>query len=81
MVQEMQSMQTLDRTFSGVSKNLELNGNYNAEKINFECLRTTIDSYESKCGKFSDYGLSFIKYFAQGCESLSAGAILEQVHC
>lgn len=77
----MESMQRLDRTFGSVSKALELNGNYNAEKINFECLRTTIDSYEAKCGKFSDYGLSFIKYFAQGCERYSASTILEQVQC
>ena len=75
----MESMQRLDRTFGGVSTKLDVDGDYNAENINFDCLRTTVDSYEAKCGKFSDYGLGFIKYLAQACERYAAEAILEQV--
>lgn len=74
-------MQRLDNIFGVLSKKLNIDGNYNAEKINFVCLRTTIDSYESKCGKLSDYGLGYIKYFAQGCEKYAASTLLEKIEC
>jgi len=64
----MASMQKLDSTFNILNKKLSLTGVYDSANINFECLRETIDSYEQKCGKFSDYGLSFVKHFAEACE-------------
>ncbi len=35
-------MQRLDKTFSKISNSLKLKGKYEAEKINFECLRHTM---------------------------------------
>ena len=37
---------------------------------NFDCLRQLVDTYEQSCGKFTDYGLKYVKYLVQTCESL-----------
>jgi hypothetical protein len=60
----MKSMANYDSTFNKFDATLKLTGHYSAENINFECLRTSIDTYEAKCGKFTDYGLMFVKNFA-----------------
>jgi hypothetical protein len=41
---------------------------YDPSNIQFDCLKDSIDHYESKHGKFSDYGLKYIAYFARACE-------------
>ena len=48
------------------------NKKYDANKINFECLKESIDHFESKHGRFSDYGLGKIKFLARACELVSA---------
>ena len=63
----MASMKQYDSAFNKMSKKLSLKGTYSAEHLNFDCLRKTIDHYEQKCGKFSDYGLQFVKIFAEAC--------------
>ena len=47
--------------------NLRLDGKYNPEIINFECLQPSMEIIEEKCGRLSDYGLTYVKYIAQGC--------------
>lgn len=42
---------------------MELNGDLK----NYDCYRTLIDTFEDGCGKLSDYGLKFAKYFAHTC--------------
>jgi len=71
MIQEMESMRKYDQIFTNFADKLKVNGNYNAKEINFECLRNSIDNYEAKCGKFSDYGLGKIKFIAHACEKHS----------
>ena len=39
----------------------------NLSKPNFECYRHLIDTFEDGCGRFSDYGLKFAKYFSHTC--------------
>ena len=64
-------MQRIDSIFSTIAKNLRLKGKYEAEKINFDCLRPAMEAYENKCGRLSDYGLIYVKYFAEACETMS----------
>ena len=68
MTQEMESMRRYDEIFANFAEKMKVNGSYNPKEINFECLRNSIDTYEEKCGKFSDYGLDKIKYIAHACE-------------
>lgn len=63
----MASMKQYDLAFDKLSRKLHLEGVYNPDKLNFDCLRQTIDNYEQKCGKFSDYGLQYVKTFAEAC--------------
>jgi hypothetical protein len=44
-----------------------LEGDHEVENINFDCLKNVVESYEEKCGKFSDYGLKFVRNFARAC--------------
>ena len=73
----MKSMQKYDETFSTFASKLSLTGSYDPALINFECLRQSINSYETACGKFTDYGLGYIKYIAQACELHPAVRIWE----
>jgi len=38
-------------------------------------LKESIDYYESKHGRFSDYGLKYISHFARACEIESSTTI------
>lgn len=80
MVAEMASMQRLDSTFSALQKRLSLGSTYNPD-INFDCLRATVEAYEQKCGKLSDYGLQYVKHFAIACEQFDSPKILSEVQC
>lgn len=37
---------------------------------NFECLKKAVDTYEQKCGKFSDYDLKYVRQLVNLCETL-----------
>ncbi len=41
---------------------------YDATNIQYECLKESIDHFESIHGKLSDYGLKYIAHFARACE-------------
>jgi legumain len=81
MVEEIASMQKLDAAFSKFDTKLTLNGNYDGENINFGCLRSTVDTYEQKCGKLSDYGLQFVRNFAEACQKHDLGTVLSSIAC
>ena len=81
MVAEITSMQKYDNVFSQFSRTLKVSGDYDAKKINFECLKASVDHFETKCEKFSDFGLGFIKYFAHACETIPTQTILDAVRC
>lgn len=36
---------------------------------NFDCLRKTMDTYETHCERFTDYSLKYVKYLVNACES------------
>ena len=58
-----------------------MKGQYNVESVNTPCLRETIEAYESKCGKFSDYGLQFAKNFTEACETYKSAEIVREIAC
>jgi legumain len=42
---------------------MEINGDLK----NYDCYRHLIDTFEQGCGKFSEYGMKFMRYFAHTC--------------
>lgn len=74
-------MQRLDDIFFHVAHELNVTGEYSPRHMNYECMRTVMDYHTTKCGKLSDYGLMFAKYYADACHSYSAGKIIEKILC
>lgn len=60
---------------------MTLTGEYDVQNIKFDCLRRTMDGYERKCAKLSDYGLQYVKYFAEACQEHQAIQIIEAIIC
>ena len=52
---------------------------YDAKNIQFDCLKETIDHFEVKNGRTSDYGFIYMKYLVKACESSSAELIKEKL--
>lgn len=74
-------MQKIDSSFVNLVEKFNLDGNYNVEKLDNDCMRAVLADYEEKCGRLTDYGLIYAKYFAQACENHSAGAISSLIKC
>lgn len=53
LLAEMNSIQLNDNIFYSVRTELGLTGEYKPEAINFDCLRQSIEFFESRCGKMS----------------------------
>jgi hypothetical protein len=70
-------MQRLDDIFFNLAQKLQLTGHSSPELANYDCQRAVIDNHIQQCGQFSDYGLSFIKYYAEACQSIPAHVIIE----
>lgn len=81
MREEMVLMQKFDHIFTHVQEEFHLTGNYNPYNINHECLRETMEIFQQKCGRFSDYGLFYVKFLAEACESVSSSAIESIIDC
>jgi len=76
----MTSMQKYDNLFNVFSKKLNVDGQYDAGNINFDCLRASIDGFEGRYGRFTDYGFGFIKFIAKACETYPSSVILEELN-
>ena len=81
MVAEIESMSRYEITFKAFSQKLKVSGAYDPYHINFECLEASLDGFEAKCEKITDFGLGFVKYIAHACETTSSETILEAIHC
>jgi len=57
-------MKRYDTTFNNFSSKLYLDGQFDEKNIKFECLKPAVELYEAKCGKFSDYGLKYVRTLA-----------------
>lgn len=69
---EMMDMQRLDDIFFHVQTELGLSGQYSPEKMNYDCMRRVMDNHTEKCGRLSDYGLRYAKFYAEACETHEA---------
>lgn len=58
----------------------KLNSQYDAYNIQFDCLKASIDHFEGKHGRLSDYGLKYIAHFARACEISSHETIKERIN-
>jgi legumain len=58
---------TFSEELNDCSKDAIIEGNL-APK-NFKCLNAGVKAYESFCGAFDEYSLSFVKYIVNACES------------
>jgi len=67
MREEMREMQRIDDIFFNVIHKLKLTGNYSARHMKYDCMRAVMDNHTEKCGRLSDYGLMFAKYYAEAC--------------
>ena len=53
---------------------------YDAKKINFDCLKEVIDSFEAQKGRFTDFGFGKIKFIARACEIASTEEVKEKLN-
>ena len=81
MVEEITSMSKYEHIFKSFSEKLNVSGKYDVKKINFECLKASVDHFEAKCERFSDFGLGFIKYFSHACETHQTEVVLDAIKC
>jgi len=56
-----------DDVFSGIEKFIQHNGF--ATNTDFECYQDLINFYELNCGKFSDYGMKYMRSFYDACDN------------
>ena len=80
--EEMASMKSFDTFFDHFSFKFP-NGQsmFDANNINFDCLRATIDTYESRCQKFTDYGMTYMTRFAEACHHYPTESLLNEIQC
>ena len=74
-------MQRIDKMFAPYIEEKQLTGNYDAYKIQFQCMREVLGNLEERCGRLTDYGLIYVKYIAEGCETMSSHAIQGMISC
>ena len=79
MREEMKEMQRLDDIFFYLSQKLKLRGEYSPRHMKYDCMRAVMDNHTEKCGRLSDYGLIFAKYYAEACEMYPSQRIIEEV--
>ena len=68
----MRDMQRQDDIFYHLQKEFALTGTYSPRHMKYECMRAVMDNHTQKCGRLSDYGLRYAKYYAEACETHEA---------
>jgi len=66
---EKRSMAMFDGLFGDIQKKLGLSGRYESTRIDFDCLKSSIDLVEAGCGRLSDYALQYVKFLADHCSN------------
>ena len=49
--------------------------------MNYDCMRAVMDNHTNECGRLTDYGLIYAKYYAEACERYDAMEIIKNVEC
>ena len=58
----------MDTIFLEFSQKLNLKEEDNHVPTDTSCLKAAVDSFESKCGKLSDYSLKYVREISKACE-------------
>jgi len=64
---EIYSVNRFDEHFRVVALQFQLNLDAPVGKIDFDCLKARVKMYEKYCGKFTDYGLQYVRYIHHTC--------------
>jgi len=67
VAEEIASIQKYDNTFTKIAEQFNLNTNAKVKDIDFACLKQRVALYEELCGKFSDYGLKYVRHIHYTC--------------
>lgn len=68
LLAEMRSMQHNDNLFYSVRHELGLDGTYDVADIRFDCLKNSMEYFEQRCGKMSEYAYQYVKLLVENCE-------------
>lgn len=80
-MEEMKDMQRHDKIFHHLQEKLDLSGAYSPQNMNYDCMRALMDNHTEQCGRLSDYGLMYAKYYAEACEKYQTETIINHVQC
>ena len=72
----MRSMQLNDNIFYSVKHEIGLDGTYDVANINFDCLKDSMNYFEARCGKMSEYAYQYVKLFVESCEKHGMSKLL-----
>ena len=85
LAQEIRHRMALDTTFYNLFPDIyEVDGTFidplkeRMQPHDFDCLRFLIETYETKCMPFNEYGMGHIKYLVEYCETQSTAEILHK---
>ncbi len=55
------------------------NKKYDPKNIQFDCLKESIDQFEARNGRTSDYGFIYMQYIARACEIASTDEVKAKI--
>jgi len=67
LAEEIESIQRYDNIFAEMTENFGLDTSIPVHDIDFGCLKFRVQMFEGLCGKFSDYGLKYIRHIHFTC--------------
>jgi len=82
-LQEKIHVETVDKIFSAFNEIFEIKLEQNVDEINFNCLRTAVDSYQNLC-MWGEYDLKYVRSLALACNKVQGNTekiimLLEQI--
>jgi len=76
--EELEHMQKVDEIFVNFNKNLNLSFGDSYETINFECLKTNVETYKSVC-TWGEYDLKYVRNIAVACAKNTTQTVSEVI--
>jgi legumain len=67
LLAEIDSIQRFDGIFAGFTSRFGLDVNQPLGDIDFDCLKARVSMYEEVCGRFTDYGLKYVRHLHFSC--------------
>jgi legumain len=76
-IKEVQHIKLSNSIFSSFNREFDLTEDPIVNKINFECLRTGVESYKRVCNHWGEYDLKYVRNIAAACEKNSSNQAIE----